>query len=475
MRSKEEDGKQHPIAAEIEEYLASLRIPPEGNSADLLLPLVSFPKDSLFDFQITIGDSPVSRIPRDKNGDFQAAYIAHLARQANLYHLIDGELRDELLAFLSCIFSFSSGTWEQFRREYYRPFRRPILYIKRILRLEYPVREYIGRRRGPSYGVAVSDYRDWRSIADIIAEEIIPRHVLPTRVSAAENPLLAIPKFCRESELPDDKITQLLRKLKDFLQAAQGAAISFDSPAHKLVSTYASYGRRWESMARYTIPLDKPFQIIAHEKRAIRFESPRSNSRNPYVWLRQQFFPRAHYGISFADAKSNHLQVRIPDPHVQLVARRCYARNDIWQHLSTSMIKGSPDDERKNYEYYSRYDTKPRAERIWIEIRLRQALTRSAVTWGVTLATLAAFALIINFAWGDYNPNARLNGADVVAILLPVTIAASLLLARETSTLGMRVKRAKTALLMVSLAALWVATVWGYVQGHIVIDTLHQH
>ncbi|WP_395297669.1 hypothetical protein ACF9IK_32630 [Kitasatospora hibisci] len=61
-----------------------------------------------------------------------------------------------------------------------------------------------------------------------------------------------------------------------------------------------------------------------------------------------------------------------------------------------------------------------------------------------------------------------------MAILLPVTVAASLALARESSTLGMRVKRNKQYLLMATLAGLWITTVIAYFQNRIAIDTMHQ-
>ncbi|MEX2971326.1 hypothetical protein [Streptomyces sp. C184] len=448
---------------------------PDQGSAEVLLPLASLPKDALFDFRMSVNGTAVFRIPRDENGGFQAEYMEHLAQRAGYRR----RLSDDLLSFMACAFSFSSSTWGKFYNEYHKPLRRPIRYAKRVCRLADPVRIYVEERRGQ--GIADWDYDRWTVERKAISK-IVGAHVLRTPRSSTENPILAVPKFQRTNQLDDEYVSEILRELRLLLRWAQGKVDAYRrahpheqfppdvDAAYELVSTYYCYGRRWEAMTKCWVPLDEPFRIHVHERRVIRFDSPKWSRYNLFAVLWEQLFPRAHYNISFADAKSNHLHIRVPDQHAQLVKRKCHARSDKWEKLQESPdIAGCPDDEHSNHEYYSRYDTRNRDERIWVVCRLRQALFRWFMTWGMILVTLSAEALLLMFGAAHYDDN-TLHGADIAVILLPVTVVVSLLLTRETSTLGVRVKRFLHSCLMLTLLGLWVTAFVLYVMHKISID-----
>ncbi|MFJ1796316.1 hypothetical protein [Kitasatospora griseola] len=471
-------------------------------SVDLLLPITSLPKIPLFNLAMTVNGVKVARISREQNGLFEAAYIDYLARKAGFQRAGDAPpgISGELQTFLSCIFSYNSDAWEKFRKSYFNPlchlrrasqgalsglasltiWRRP----PRRLFSYLPTYQYVKRRGDPDeIIISPGDFAKWRLLSNEISDVVL-EHDLPTPLSATEAPLLAIPKLLRLGEIKKgNQINGLLEELRDLLVFAHPVGSpppALGTAKDKLLSAYVSYGRHWEALANCNVPLDRSFRITVREKRAMRFESP--NRRNVAIRLWRQLLPRVHYSVAFADADSNHLHIGVSDQHVQLISFWCGARDGRWRKLplSPNPMQHAPDDECKNHESYSRYDRKPlREHRIWIEIFLRQTMLRSAATWGVIAATLAAFVLLLHFAWGfcwghPYSPDERLNGTDVVALLLPVTIAASLALARETSTLGMRVKRVKQAILMAALGLLWAATVVAYFQGRIVIDTSHQ-
>ncbi len=304
----------------------------------LLIPLVSLPKDPIFDFRMSVDGNQVFRITRDDNGDLQARYMTYLVRKVDPARMLD----DKLIALLSCVFSFYSGTWESFRTLYRRP-NHPVRFATNLLRRADPVHPYIEARRGNE--VDGDDYEDWERAVGAVSR-LVRNHCLGTYRSATENPLIAIPKFHRRAPaLNDQDITGVLNDLKDLLRWAQGVADrprrenrparEHEKAAGELILTYATYGRRWEAMAKCYVPLHRPFKIIVYERRLIRFDSPKSSRNNPFVWLWEQLFPRAHYNVSFGDAKSNHLHVRVPDQHVQLVARSCQTRKDTWQKLPT--------------------------------------------------------------------------------------------------------------------------------------------
>jgi hypothetical protein len=438
-------------------------------SASLLLPLVSLPKDPLFDFRMSVNGVLVTRVRRDNSGLFQAGYIKHLAKEAGY----DEEIKPRLLELLTQICRFASSAWEQYRKEHKQE-------GAQIRDLQHPLRAYIELTR--KRRVEQPDYEAWvGSWARI--KGIVLKHTLPSHKSAAQNPLLVIPKL----SLTDQEVTWALQELRKLLAWAQGKddeaqkkidrgdkPSEAEKAASRLVSTYASYGRRWEALARCTVPLNTPFMIKVREERIIHFDSPKSEQRGPWAWLHDRLTTTAYHHIAFHDAQSNHVHVRVADQHVQLVARKSWARNDKWERLTVRpQIANMPDDERRNHEYYSCYDSRDtRDERIWIACRLRQAMTRWYMTWGMVLATLSAIALLVYFSvgFGRYETGHELDSSDVVAVLIPVTITASLTLARESTTLGMRVKRVVQFLLMVSLLALWGLTFAFYLWGRISVD-----
>ncbi|MGX1854818.1 hypothetical protein [Streptomyces sp. NPDC055299] len=430
-------------------------------SLKLILPLAGFPKDPLFDLELRVADSPVTRTSRKRNGDLQAEYVEHLARAAG----VGQQLERSLIDFLAAIFTFRPSAYEG---------------VKIWLRWR-PLKGYLKKSIAMSFDQ--KRYKEWKVESDRICK-IASEYTLWYRASATHNPLLALPAFLRDCELQfdDEQVLAFLRDLHGLLSeakkriSADGATGDQKEAARLLLSTYSVYGRRFEAMTECTVPLRQPFIIRVSEKRPLHFDYPNRGSRLPCAWVRDLFLPRTYHYVSFGDADSNHVQISVPDSSVQVVRWRSRARSDTWGRLPKRPNRqGSPGDERKTVEYYSRYDsTDRRGQRIWVECSLRQSFLRLIMTWGVTLATFSAWWLMMRFGYWDYNPDARLNGADVVALLVPVTFAASLLLLRESSTLGMRVKRIKQILLMVALAGLWGTTVYFYITGRIVIDTLHQ-
>ncbi|WP_395297670.1 hypothetical protein ACF9IK_32640 [Kitasatospora hibisci] len=400
--SSNEEGYIKPEAIEIGNLVKSLTVsdpknivtPPDGRFAELLLPIASLPRTPLLAFEIKVDGRTSQRLPRDINGDLQARYFAHLSKRAEC----DINISELLLRLLSCIFSFSSSTWTDFERRHRRLRSRLIRFFKGTIEDYDPVYEYIQLRQDDHKKIDVATYARWRKVSETIRDLVVRQHVTENARSAPENPLLAIPKLCRRiPDLQDDQITAALLDLRDLLLYAQGRFQAdprdLQSPAYKLVSTYASYGRRWEAVAKCRIPVDRSFEISVKDRRMMDFCSPEGHSAFS-EWI-QKKRSVAHYHVSFADAASNHLHITIPDQHVQLRPKKCQARNDLWKPLCPK-VSGSPDDEQKEGESYSRYDTKKRVDQIWIELHLRQIWARSLATLGVTGATLSALILLIH-------------------------------------------------------------------------------
>ncbi|MEV8560753.1 hypothetical protein AB0478_30715 [Streptomyces sp. NPDC051917] len=441
----------------------------EPKSLDLILPISEFPKTPLLDFIMTVDGEAVQRIPRKKGSVIQAEYIYHLARRAGVTVPSD----ENLYILLACIFGFRPGAWERMIKG------RKVICRSRALRLFL--------RRCANRAIELEKYKHWKKVLVPKFENLVRKHVVLTRSSAAQNPLLALPSLFRRVTLDDDEVGQLLDKLYNFLDDSEKKFRDPDADPHErecagwLVSTYCAYGRRWEAMARCTVPLDRPFTITVRDRRMIRFDSPKKGGLRFFTFILDRVFSTTRHYVSSADAQSNHLHIVAPDSSVEFVPRSCKARDEVWKKLpcSPSGVGQAPEDEQKTVEHYSRYDSRSdRPFRIWVQCRLRQSLLRWCMTWGVILATVSAIFLIVRFnetcgySWlCAYDASDKMNGGDVVAILLPVTFAASLLLARDVTTLGVRVKRAVHLLLMFVFAALWGITVYFYVVGHICIGS----
>jgi hypothetical protein len=433
------------------QFLESLPRAVDG-SVRIILPLGEFSKEPLHYFHATVADHHVHRMSRKDTGKLQAAYFSHLAQKAGI-----GTPSPELVTFLEHIFTFRPSVWRKIRKIGSDPLWR---FFEKM-----EIDDQVQR----------VSYDQWKRKSVDQIEPLVRRHAISCSTSSVEHPLLALPSFLPEN--PTSRIEDLLDELYQLLTDAEAKSRLHPQPApnkrfaDRLVSTYCAYGRRWEALAVCTVPLDNPFTIQVREKREISFQSPRRQGPRAVSAFIDPMTSKARHYVSFRDADSNYVHISSPDMHVHFRRLKCIVKDELWRDL-----QGQPDDERKEVEYYTRYDSKPeRAERIWITCALRQNRLRSAMTLGVFLATISAWCLLMNFGVWDYQPEARLNGADVVALLLPVTFAASLLLARESSTLGMRVKRLKQSFLALALAMLWGTTVWLYALGHIVIDTLHQN
>lgn len=426
-----------------------------GEGVTLILPITDLPKFPLLDFQIVVAGQSVPRILRDRNDQIQARYVRYLSRRASVSFANGRRRREVLLNLLAEIFGFPASIQEH------------------LLDSFATVEEYVQENLPARAQSAI--YSNWNTISDKIADLAID-YTFPVRENAAQHPLLALPALIKNHATSYTEAHFALEDLRDLLFAARDKIASNDpkaDSAEKLMSTYFGYGLRWVAMARCTVPLDRPFTISVSDKRTIFWDVPRMHD-SPLIKkvqkVRDWLLPTARHVIAFSDAESNHVHISVPNSGVELVTKKCSARDVRYGRLGRN-----PQKEYPTREHYTRYDSKSSDVRLWIECRLRLSMSRLIMMWGVTSATLSAWVLVMFFAAWNYQAEARLNGSDVAAILLPVTLAGSLLLTRESSTLAMRVKRLAQGLLMLALAILWITTVCFYLMGRITIDTLHQN
>ncbi|MEU5301760.1 hypothetical protein ACH4YO_23395 [Streptomyces noursei] len=432
------------------------RISGDHSSVTVVLPIAELPKATIFDLVMEVAGEPVYRLSREETARIQARYIRHLAVEAGLWRLINGRL-EQLLAE---IFAFDPRKLRQEVKE-----AEMVHWTKRHWRksdtaLDAVVSRYTSLEFGRQ-APTQARLNSWESFADQIngwsLDYVIPNE---SRISASQNPLLAMPRFMQQTHLGQKRAGRVLENLAVLIEKAHSRLP--DPRAQRLLSTYYSYGYRWQVFVECQVPLHESFEITLTDKRATSFDRPRAHlqTRN---WWRDRFYPTAHYNVSFADAGTNHLHVRVSDTKVRLVPEGCFAMDEAYR------IKcPSPGDER-TLEFYSRYDFRgDRRERIWVAAQVQLSRTWLALHWGMIVGALAGLSLLIWLGFVCY-PKVELNSSDVAAILLPVTFAGALIVVSDRTTLAMRVKRAKQGFLMSLLLVLWMVAVSLYAIGRVTI------
>ncbi|WP_369362983.1 hypothetical protein AB5L52_06730 [Streptomyces sp. CG4] len=398
----------------------------------LVLPLSQMTKNPVVDFQAQVNGQEVSRLSREEGARIQARYFKELVREATGIQISE-TLEETLTAVFGSTYPPKGADHES--------------YVQEQLQLDEIHRS-----------IAVSTDQQIISIKN----DIIANRSLPKRESAAQDPLLALPYLNElriasgEAALDDENLATRLREVKNFLNDLRD-----HGTADQLLRLYAEYGRHWEAFARCKVPLDRPFFITVATKRHIEFESPERES----IFFRvvHWVWPVAWSHMRFADARSNHVNIRVPDINVEFSKKRCGARNNLNRKLEVP-----PEHEHKTSELFAIYSSRAcRDNRLWVKTPLR-------LTWLtifihlLVIATILATLGVTWRVWGDFGR--RLTAQQLALLLTPSTFAASLLLVRDSSPLGSKCTAPRRIAIAVSLATLWAGVLFLFGKGEIHLD-----
>ncbi|WP_405824585.1 hypothetical protein OG241_45970 [Streptomyces sp. NBC_01390] len=449
---------------------------PDVKEIDLILPIAYLPRVPILDLRITVAEKQVYRIPLDEGSWIHAKYVGRLAKVAGF------EVSEILLVLLSALFYFPSKEYGEFWNKYnqlnvWSPGSWYHWSKGRVANAD-PVREYLKECSSIlGFKVDKSTYETWKGYSSKIGK-IVRKFEPADYKSSCENPLVALPQFAREMRrLRDEKVTKemitdVLEELRKVLREARKkqkrGSCDERKSAKGFLSTYAINGLRWMVFAKCAVPRNEKFIVTLEETRPIHFTAKWHTRPN-----RGKLFPiTGHYGktawkmISFNDAETNHLSIRVSDTAVKLH----HERGD---HLvlgdKCEPIREHPDEEEKTAELYLRQDSTPdRPKRIWVKCHLRLTRLTSAFLYLAMAITGGAIALLIWRGVLDSHdaPPRSINemqkedfthgitAKDAAVILIPVAFVAAFLLVRETSTLAMRIKRLRHSFLLVELFVL---------------------
>lgn len=218
--------------------------------ARLYVPIGSFPKGPLLDFSVSVAGAPAFLLPRNEHARIHVEYVKFLAAQAGI------TVRPSLESLLAAIFGFASNPWEVFLQSESNPSKGV---INSLLCNYFKKNGLPGWNGGP---VAVEVVETWASAVDAIQKlvrERAPENVL----SAAENPLLALPHL-EPHLLPNPQtVVDLLSELKDFLTAVwvKSASPTPDTSRGHRTSSWISMRRAGITGARSR---SAPFPSLNH-------------------------------------------------------------------------------------------------------------------------------------------------------------------------------------------------------------------
>jgi hypothetical protein len=391
--------------------------------ATLLLPVATLPKGPLLSFDVTAPDLVTAYLPKRR---VLAEREAHFVVATAAAHDIAVSAR--LQELLTAICEFTPGIWQGWDRDQPNPLHSY---------LSDAVQQSLPESLVASWAATVAP------ASAALAAELDEG---AQDASSAENPLLAIPLLLRGGRLDVPDVGSLLEEFAEFISKCASATPSGTYTPHGLL---AEYGVRWEAMVHCTVPLHEPFLARMSEQRLLSV-GRRGTTR---------------ITVTTADAASNHIVVRVTDPHVEIHGTpqgRRRLRQPRQQQIPLFSALGVPLEEahfegvRKTREQWSLYGSAPDRE-YQVEIRPRLKLSQPYLSANLSVEALTGVAcVLVAVRWGC------LTAADLAVIVIPTTLAAAFLVTRDTTTLATRLQRATRLRTTALVVVLWAMVALAY-------------
>lgn len=366
------------------------------------LPIAPFPRGPLLDFDIDGPSGPASPIPRAETATREALYLEGLATQLGV--TVTESVRALLVEVLG---------WADAETDHADLFDDPVL---------------------DSVGPAAR--REWLRVSADCGRMLGP-YVAALGETAVTNPAVAMSALARMGFWQtESEGSAMLAGYRDLVRVATQTAFGRDDRAPiagEFLAALGDYASTYDLMAAVRIPLDEPFVVKCSERRDLRLDSRRNTG---------------HQDLVIADARSNHVTVTVRDPNVRISRADAFRAGDSELAVGTSVT-------RRNDQFVAFYSHDPNRDyRVRVDLRLallrRLELVPFFAAGSVVLLSLALMATPDL----DLRTLALLGG--------PAALAASVLVGREQSTLGSRLRVRSIVVLCVALAVLTVTVVYLY-------------
>lgn len=372
-----------------------------ASQALLVINVASVPRGPLLDLDVSGPLGPAFLLPRQEVAHRQALFVAALAESGAL------PVPSIVVAFLDAAFGVA---------------------LTPDIRSSEPSAAEISAYLSDGLGGEGRDlYGEWSEISRLCAAIVDKRLDRPSPRSPTRHPVFALPEFLGgPSGAGPDSASQALRGYLALLEAADNASSS-TSPTvgDELLNSVADYGDNYDLMVATKVPLDEPFMLRYSERRGLSLS-----------WL----LGTGSQDLVVADAVTNHVALQTQDASVEL--RKIRALNP-----KTGAATYGAFAVRDTRQFWSCYaHGSDRDYRTELNFSLRPLRRLQAVPYA-----LSAFLVLIAAAlWME-----RVRGlSDLALIVGPSALAASLLLAREQTTMASRLRHPTTVAVTFALLML---------------------
>ncbi|WP_344590416.1 hypothetical protein [Actinomadura vinacea] len=483
-------------------------LPEKKTHVRLILPIVQLLKQHPVDLRVIVADQEAYPLSGDERAEIEVKYFRRRASEIMCKGNPDSQMHNDFIAFLEGLFSFEPRPWTDFREKrssrlierlddfgqsaarfvarlgelgpsrllikQLRELGPSDRFIKRLDKLRPSDRfiEWLGRF-DPSIlgryletsfaGLAESEkktekpsYRErrrWRGeaskIGNIVTPGVFPFH----RDSATRNPLIAVPFLPQvmDNLWSHQRIFELLGDLEKFLGQAQ-----CHPEAKEILSVYAKCGGYRTLFAECLVPLDEPFEVKVEEKRILYFGGIPKGGRFNLAQRPGAFSRQVLQIVTFNDAESNHVNIRVPDMNIELKKKAWTIRTESDKELDFDKGLAHVTQDAELFSFYA--TSKKRVERVWLTFKMKPVKSVRATNWTVWILLTTAIGALL---WlGFLRRDNRIGMSQIAGLLFPASIAASLLLTRANSTLAMRVNRRDhllTSFLLLALTGIAIA------------------
>lgn len=378
----------------------------------LALPVAPVSKGPLLDFDVygPAGESALL-LPRAEIAARQVLLLAAQAEEAGVPITAAAAMVAEQA------FAFTDAPWRQFRPD---------------------LHAYLLAGTEPD---AEPQVAEWERLADAAGSVLAPYADTPSADSAVECPALVVPALLAEGLVNGPAAaTQALQEYADLCLAAVAAARDDGNPeragsALVFLNTLVDYGTHYDLMAIMKVPLDEPFLVKTSDRRSLSLSIGRNEGRQSLV---------------IADAQSNHVALRVIDPNARLAGT---PRAD---HPAGGRAYGL-FAATQSAQVHSFYASDPdRDYRILLVFQVASLKRLQGVPYAIAAALVVLSLLVLVEDPGD---------RELALLVTPAALAATILLSREPSALGSRLRLVSTYALGAATALLVFVGALLYLSG----------
>lgn len=390
-------------------------------TALVVLNVASVPRGALVDLDLLGPDEqPAFLLPRAEIARLEAEYLTSVAREADLE--VDAGVRALLIAVLG----HTTTRWELGTNQ------DPLIFAADYL--------------SDGFGRPIPDdvLASWTELDTRIAGLLQPHADNVRGLSACEHPLLGLPALGDLIDpLARDWHTMPTAALRGYLELLEAATLAArpDQPsaAKDLLAALADYGRNYDMLVAVMVPLDEPFLVKYSERRHMTLSANGA----------------AEQDLVINDAGSNHLVMNVLDPNVRIREVEALTAGLPSPAYGAFTTRQTP----QTYAIYA-YQA-DRDFRITLQLRL-------APLRRLQYASYVAAGLLVLLAAGlAYEHPRRLQ--DLALIVGPSSLAASVLLTREPTTLSARLRTRSNLVVSIALLILVLIATLSYLWPALVV------